>query len=557
MHRQEPEIDGSTDVLTSDLSASTYSSQKFRHSTMTPASSHILVSSSMSVVQTPCEGESSPTSGKTRRRLTSLTDVQPHCSFDEDDNLSPSSSSASPSLVKQDGDFDRGYQTDPCTRTIRRSLDDGDDDHASRVVVIEDKPVEESSEHSDDSFEVYTLEQLLLKGTSLEQCEGVSAALVLYERAIKEKLVEEVLDIAYLQYKIGVLQWKRASYEQSLILLRRSMKVFENEGGTRVKVLAEIYFALGRTLASLSERKRARKYFMRALRTLEYDEFVDNKVKSENQELRAKILTQVASLLICYGSYDMASTILSEAITIQRQILGPKHSDVASTLLVYGSLNEALNQHEYAANCYLEALEIFRLESSTSSFSCVDMSVTLSNVGWLFYLSQDYSNAMQSYEEALELTIPILGESHRNVASLRVQIGMVHAQQGKLKRALKLYRQALQVQRAVLGDEHEDVALTLSLVGSVYNEMGKFGKAVEFTEHALATRKKFIGPNSVLVGSSFVQLGRTYLNMEEHSHASRCFTSALAAYHENGLPGCDPRVVEAGQLLSQTRSFSS
>ena len=114
----------------------------------------------------------------------------------------------------------------------------------------------------------------------------------------------------------------------------------------RVRVMAEIYFALGRTLASLSKRNRARKYFMKALRTLEFDQFVDNSVRPEDQELYAKILTQVASLLVSNGAYEMASKVLDEAITLQRDILGPDHADIAGTLLVYGFLNEALHHYE-------------------------------------------------------------------------------------------------------------------------------------------------------------------------------------------------------------------
>lgn len=563
MDRQGPEADGSTDnddvllfAAAAHKSCGSIVSCKFRNPATASRSHTLQLSDTTSTVPKSIEMHSH-CHDKPRRRLTSVTDVQINWSFEEEDRVtSPSSVGVCfNSPIKHEEDFERGYHTDPCNFTVRPNYHD---DHATRdrVFVFEDEPIE-SSESTEESYDDYALEQLLAKGTGLEQMEGVGSALSLYDRAVKEGLVEEALNIAYLDYKMGVLQWKCASYEKSLISLRRAIKAFESEGGLRVRLMAEIYFATGRTLASLGEQKRARKYFMRALRTLEYDEFVDNIVPSENLELRGKILTQVASLLISHGSYEMASNVLGEAITLQRQVLGPQHADVASTLLVYGSLNEALHQHEYAAKCYLDALEIFRNKTSTSAYAYVDMSVALSNVGWLFYLSQDYDNALHSYEEALELAIPILGEEHRNVASLRVQIGMVYAQQGRLRKALKAYRQSLEIQRALLGDEHDDVALTLAQVGFVYKEMGNFTKAVEFSEHALTVRKSNSGRNSVIVGSSCAQLGRLYMDMEENLRASICFSNALAAYHENGLLVDDPRVIEARDCLAQIQSPST
>eukprot|EP00977_Amphora_coffeiformis_P022258 scaffold10697_cov151-Amphora_coffeaeformis.AAC.1 len=482
--------------------------------------------------------------GKPRRRLTSLTDVQPQASFDEED-ISPSPNSPR----GHRDDVDRGYHTDPCIATIRKYEDEQSHRRPSVVEI-------DSSESTEDSYEDCTLEDLLRRGTGLEQSQGVQAALSLYDQAVQDGLVEEALNIAYLEYKMGTLLWKCGSYKKSLSLLKRSLRAFESEGGLRVREIAEIYFAIGRTLASLSNRKKARKYYMKALRTLEYDQFVENRVNPNDQKLYAKILAQVASLLAGHGNYVIASGVLAEAITLQRQVLGPEHTDIAGTLLVYGALNEALRQYEYAAKCYLDALEIYRNNTSNTIFSNVDISVTLSNVGWLFYLTHDYANALHSYEEALELAIPVLGEQHRNVSSLRVQMGMVYAQQGNLKTALRTYRQALEGQRAVLGDEHEDVALTLALVGSVYKEMGKLRKAAEFTEHALSMRRTIMGPDSVVVGTTLVQLGQVYVAMGEPVAASDCFLNALAAYHVNGLPVTDPRVVEAREPLNHMDAWS-
>ena len=480
-----------------------------------------------------------------RRRLTSVTDVQPQSSFDDDENT------PSYSLIEHGAEVDRGYHTDPCIVTIHRKSETELRSRGSALV----EPFD-STESSEESYEDYAFQQLLLKGAGLERNDGCQAALAFYHQALQQGVFEETLNIAHLEYKIGTLLWKRGSYEKSLKSLKRSLRAFESEGGLCVRIIAEICFLIGRNLNSLGNRRRARKYYMKALRTLEFDQFVENEVRAEDQVLYANILVQVASLLVVNGSYEMASSVLGEAITLQRHLLGPEHSDIARTLLVYGSLNEALRQYEYAAKCYLDALDIFGNDTSCDMSSAVDISVTLSNVGWLFYLTENYASSLRSYEEALQMIIPVLGEDHRNVASLRVHVGMVHAQQGNLKTALKTYRRALKSQRSILGDDHEDVALTLALVGSAYKQWGKHIKAVEFLQHALSIRQKVLEFNSVVVGCTFVELGVVYMEMGELSHASYSFSEALAIFHENGVPLTDTRVVEARECLSMITTES-
>jgi tetratricopeptide (TPR) repeat protein len=510
-------------------------SEKFR--IMRVSAKHIIDIRSMETKSTACMNVLNSPKGL-RRRLTSLTDVQPQLSFDEADANDQSRD-----------DVDRGYHTDPSAHIFRRKHLDED---CPRAIFSDSSPAD-SSESSEESCEETTLENLVSKGSGLEKEHNLSAALSLYDSAVQGGVVEEDLSVAYLQFRMGVLLWKCGSYEKSLSALKRAHAVFEGEGGMRVRVLAEIYYTLGRTLASLSNRKKARKYFMKALRTIEYDQFVDNNVQQADEELYAKILSSVGSLLVSHGSYEMASSVLDEAITLQRRLHGEHHADIAGTLLVYGSLNEALRQYEFAARCYLQALDIYRNQSSTAYSSNVDVAVTLSNIGWLYYLSHDYSSAKHSYEEALELMIPILGSDHRNVSSLRVQMGMVLAQQGNLKSALKLYRQALEGQRRVLGDEHEDVALTLSLVGSVYKDMGRSNKAAEFTEHSLAIRQQVVGPRTIVVGTTLVQLGQIQMELGDVSSAAMCFATALNIFYEQSLPASDSRVAEASKLLVQVR----
>jgi tetratricopeptide (TPR) repeat protein len=579
MHRQMRQSGSSTTLVPYDEAEEDRASYKnkkfFLHHSDTSCDSQSVMNHSLTI--TPFMGK------PRRRRMTSSTEEPRHTSWDgevgsidgdENDasSLPPKGCQRTSSIVR---DSDKGYHTDSCiviaTTSCHHHHQQQRNTTSTKLSPFLDIPkvnhqeepvVEDTSESSEETYEEDALEELLVKGTGLEQIEGTGAALSLYDRAVKQGLLKEALNVAFLEYKMGILLWKNGSYEKSLNVLKRSLNVFERHGGTRTRTMAEIYFAMGRGLSSLSRRTKAHKYFMKALRTLDYDQFLENHVHPEDQQLYAKILTQVASLLVDQGNYSVASNVLADAITLQRQVLGPNHIDIAGTLLVYGSLNEALQQNEYAANCFLQALEMFRNNDTDAMFSSVDVSVTLSNVGWLFYKTGDYTSALHSYEEALEIVIPILGANHRNVNSLQVQMGMCYAQQGNLNKALKIYRQALEGQRVVLGDNHEDVALTLSLVGRIYHVKENYGKALEFIRHALTIRQQLTSnstPSSatVVVGTLYVQLGQVYTKLQEVTHAVHCFSHALTIYHTNHLPVTDVRVVEARQALTALELRSS
>jgi tetratricopeptide (TPR) repeat protein len=223
-------------------------------------------------------------------------------------------------------------------------------------------------------------------------------------------------------------------------------------------------------------------------------------------------------------------------------------------LLSFGSLYEKLGRYSESQSYYLEAFEIYQSQNENIS-STTDMGVALTSIGWIRYLSSDFEGALRVYENAVTYLRLTLGSNHRNVASVLIQTGMAHVQQGNLKQALRVYNEALRSQREVLGDDHEDVALSLCHISSTLEGLGDLENALQCVSHSLLIYTNLFGSQHLQVALTLVHLAGIYQQMDENNLSIACYMDASNVYKANGAETNDARVLlieSALQELNQT-----
>mmetsp|Transcript_6539 Transcript_6539/g.16285 ORF Transcript_6539/g.16285 Transcript_6539/m.16285 type:complete len:714 (-) Transcript_6539:230-2371(-) len=134
---------------------------------------------------------------------------------------------------------------------------------------------------------------------------------------------------------------------------------------------------------------------------------------------------------------DLAMAYYQEALTVQRNVLGPRHVQVAETVYRIGNVHASRGFLELAELCYHEALGVYRHhreetcstpEAGQDSNASIlaDEATVLASLGWIFLLRREGDKAYRTTNEALRSTIHALGPSHRNVASLQHQMTCIH-----------------------------------------------------------------------------------------------------------------------------------
>jgi tetratricopeptide (TPR) repeat protein len=396
------------------------------------------------------------------------------------------------------------------------------------------------------------LDRLLKEGASLESQGRLDDALECYERYLKLTEVSSK-KAGHGHFLIGVVRWKTGEYEESLHNLSEALQIYKEavlNGDLTLTLhddIIDVMLAMSKTYLSTGDRRLARKCSKQALHFLGTADVLDGR---KTKLMRAKVLHSLGIIDKHSGHIKSSKRNFREALSLQREILGRYHVDIAATLLSFGSLYEKLGRYPEAQNYYLGAFEIYRSQNETVS-STTDMGVALTSIGWIRYLSGDLEGALRVYTNAVTYLRLTLDSNHRNVASVLIQTGMVHVQQGNLKQALRVYQEALRSQREVLGDDHEDVALSLCHIGSTLEGLGNFETALQCVSHSLLIYKGLFGTQHLQVALTLVHLAGLHQQMDENKLSIACYMDASNAYKANGIETHDARVLLVESALQE------
>jgi tetratricopeptide (TPR) repeat protein len=373
----------------------------------------------------------------------------------------------------------------------------------------------------------------------------------------KDKLDQKVhersvdgLSLAHSHYNLGVVQWKRGLYQQSLQELHSACTIYAHDDGvspTRLD-LARVYLATGKTYMSLGRRSRSKRNLTRALSVL----VVDTSDQEDGSRLLAQVLNSLGQLHEASGDSATALNYFQDAIEMQRQTLGISHVDTAASLLSFGSILERSGDYQGALHVFREAFSIYQEHEAS-----VDMAVTLSNIAWVYYLLGQYEDSLAVNNDSLDGLRIALGPTHRNIASVQLQIGMVYMRQDKVGKAMDAFLSALHIQRLVLGDNHEDVASTLCLSGDAIQLTGRCEKAIQFVAHALEIRRKVFGRKHFLVASTLVQLGNLNYDFGRLAEAGELYNETLRVYEALGIPNESELVRQLEVFVMQLSEFEA
>lgn len=136
---------------------------------------------------------------------------------------------------------------------------------------------------------------------------------------------------------------------------------------------------------------------------------------------------------------DIAMGYYQEALSVQKSVLGPNDVQAADTLYRMGNLHAMAGLLGLAGQCFDEALCLYRYhksvtvnggghpqdDSAADACICADEATALAGLGWIFLVQNDLERALALTNEALDGMIRALGESHRNVLSLKHQLGCI------------------------------------------------------------------------------------------------------------------------------------
>ncbi len=160
------------------------------------------------------------------------------------------------------------------------------------------------------------------------------------------------------------------------------------------------------------------------------------------------------------GKAEQAISYYEQALSIDKEVYGERHPNVATDLNNIGSA-------WYALGCYKKAISYFEQALSIDKEGCgerhLNVARDLNNIGEALRILGDAEKAIEYYEQALSIDKEVYGEKYPDVAAMLNNIGLACYALGCYKKAISYYEQTLSIGKEV----YHRCSLKLSMYPSI------------------------------------------------------------------------------------------
>lgn len=207
-------------------------------------------------------------------------------------------------------------------------------------------------------------------------------------------------------------------------------------------------------------------------------------------------------------------------------------SSDASRLLEAGRalhlIGVSLGTHGYVdeeIEYYLESLRF--KEATPDGDDRVDYSDTLHCLGFAYDSVGRTAEALEKYDEALDIRLKLLGEDDLRVAETMHNKGAICCENGDCDEALNCLEEALRIRREHFGDVHESCADTMQWLGNVMREWEDHEEAMMYFREALRIKKILLGKDHEDVGNTVYNLAVVLDDLGKYDVSMGCYKEAL------------------------------
>ena len=306
-------------------------------------------------------------------------------------------------------------------------------------------------------------------------------ALLLLKRSIRiyRKSEENSIHKLCASYNsIGLVYQEMCFFKHSITQYKKLLSLIQNHD-LEVGLAATAYNNAGLTYYKLSD-KKAYGYFAKAYE-LAKDAFgVDN---TETLKIYFNLGNGKAEL----GDSEGALNIYISVLCKEKTIFGTDHLRVATSRNSIGNFLYDLGRFDEAEKHLERALAVRKTKLGIEHPATTD---TLNTLGLIYLRKEKHSDARDCFEAVRDFNIKTYGEIHPEVAVSYNNLGLVAFYEDDFESALPLYEKARAIHQEFGWDSREDAVGVINNIGYVYNETGNPKKALEYFEESLCIINK-------------------------------------------------------------------
>lgn len=258
----------------------------------------------------------------------------------------------------------------------------------------------------------------------------------------------------------------------------------------------------------------------------------------------ASTLDHLATLLALRDDLDGAMPIAREALEMRLRLRGHQHDEVAASLNLLAELLRRRGDLPEATATGREALAI--LERRDGPEDNLNVAV-LNNLGKTSLTLFLYSDAESYLRAAHELALKLQRENHPTIVSTGANLGWLYLEMSRPSDAEPILRATLVEARSVYGEEHPNTTRLEHHLASALHLLGDDAGAEPLARHELAFHKRSLQPGNPTIAEGLVLLADILVSQAPTAsieEALGCLAEAISILEESS-PGLGWMLPEA------------
>jgi serine/threonine protein kinase/tetratricopeptide (TPR) repeat protein len=254
-------------------------------------------------------------------------------------------------------------------------------------------------------------------------------------------------------------------------------------------------------------------------------------------EVQANLMETMGRVYRNLGLYEAARPLLTQALDLNRHILGDDDLRVAKSMQNLGNLLHDMKKLKEAQPLFQRAVDIQRRHGATES---VDYAMNLTNLGAILEDKGDLDGAERLYEESLTIKQRLPEADDEDIATSLNSLGKLCATRGQYSAAEAYYKRSLALRKKIAqGLPDPKVATSLSNIGSLQEDRGDLAGAKVYYLQALEMRRQLFTKPHPRVARSLNNLGHVSQALGDMRAAEAYYRAALSMAEET-LQADDP-----------------
>ncbi len=240
--------------------------------------------------------------------------------------------------------------------------------------------------------------------------------------------------------------------------------------------------------------------------------------------IQARQMDSIGRVYWTLGLYGKAVPLLTKAVEIRRDQLGPEDPETLSSL---GKLATAVNAQGRHAEAEKMQRELLGAQRRVLGPLHPDTLATLNNLGIAVNAQGHLAEAETIDRQALEERRRVLGPDHPDTLTSMNNLANCVDDQGRYPEAEKIHRDVLEARKRSLGPEHPDTLISMNNLGGTLYEQGRLAEAERVDRDVVAARLRVLGPEHPDTLGSMSNLGNALDDQGQHAEAERIYRAVL------------------------------